>query len=177
MLLFVMINRFRFIAALVWLWLPWSVRAEERAAQGQPLVLWYRQPAAKWVEALPLGNGRLGAMVFGGVPQERLQLNEDTLYAGGPYDPANPGALAALPEVRRLVFAGQYAEAQSLAGKTMMAKPLRQMPYETLGDLFLTFPATQSVTHYRRDLDLDTAIAHVSYVADGVAYHREIFCG
>jgi hypothetical protein len=114
-LIFVMINRFCLIAALLPLWLPWCVRAGERAAQGQPLVLWYRQPAAKWVEALPLGNGRLGAMVFGGVPQERLQLNEDTLYAGGPYDPDNPGALAALPEVRRLIFVGQYAEAQSLA--------------------------------------------------------------
>ena len=73
-----------------------------------PLLLWYKRPAQKWVEALPVGNGRLGAMVFGGVPQERLQLNEDTLYAGGPYDPNNPNALAALPEARRLIFAGEY---------------------------------------------------------------------
>jgi alpha-L-fucosidase 2 len=140
-----------------------------------PLSLWYRRPAGKWVEALPLGNGRLGAMVFGGVERERLQLNEDTLYAGGLYDPNNPQAHDALPEVRRLVFAGQYAEAAALAGKKMMATPLRQMPYETLGDLFLSFPEMSS-SQYRRDLDLDTAIAHVSFVHDGVTFTREIFC-
>ncbi|HEY3862806.1 MAG TPA: glycoside hydrolase family 95 protein [Verrucomicrobiae bacterium] len=158
---------FRFLAAA--LLLPAWLHA-------QPLVLWYRQPAAKWVEALPLGNGRLGAMVFGGIARERLQLNEDTLYAGGPYDPANPDALAALPEVRRLIFAGQYAEAQTLIGQKMMAKPLREMPYETAGDLFLTFPGAQSATNYRRGLDLDTAIAHVSYTAGGAIHSREIFC-
>jgi alpha-L-fucosidase 2 len=163
-----MTNPFRFMAAIFSICAPLCSRA-------QPLLLWYRQPAVKWVEALPLGNGRMGAMVFGGVPRERLQLNEDTLYAGGPYDPDNPGAPAILPEVRRLVFAGQYAQAQALASN-MMAHPLRQMPYETVGNLLLTFPETQSVTHYRRDLDLDTAIAHVSYVADGVACNREVFC-
>jgi len=167
----VMFNRFRFVTALSALWLPLCVRAETV----QPLLLWYRQPAVKWVEALPLGNGRLGAMVFGGVPQERLQLNEDTLYAGGPYDPDNPGALAVLPEVRRLIFAGQYSQAQSLASN-MMAHPLRQMPYETLGDLLLTFPEAHSVTNYRRELSLGTAIADVSYTADGVSFDREIFC-
>ena len=73
-------------------------------------------------------------MVFGGAEQEHLQLNEDTLYAGGPYDPANPEALNALPEVRRLIFAGEYKAAQALAGEKMMAKPLREMPYETVGD-------------------------------------------
>jgi alpha-L-fucosidase 2 len=139
-----------------------------------PLSLWYRRPAEKWVEALPLGNGRLGAMVFGGVRREHLQLNEDTLYAGGPYDPSNPAALIALPEVRRLIFAGQYAAAAALAGKKMMATPLRQMPFQTLGDLFLDFPE-MTPTRYRRDLDLDTAIARVSFVSDGVTFTREVF--
>src|ERR1035438_3930163 len=104
------------------------------------LSLWYRQPAAAWTEALPIGNGRLGAMVFGGVNQERLQLNEDTLWAGGPYDPVNPDAKAALPEARRLIFDGKYDEARNLIGAKIMAKPLGQMPYETVGNLFLTFP-------------------------------------
>jgi alpha-L-fucosidase 2 len=79
------------------------------AEESTPLLLWYAQPAKQWVEALAVGNGRLGAMVFGGVPQERLQLNEDTLWAGGPYDPANPDALEVLPKVRELIFAGRYA--------------------------------------------------------------------
>ena len=84
-------------------------------APAEPLSLWYRHPANQWVEALPLGNGRLGAMVFGGVNREILQLNEDTLWAGGPYDNSNPGALEALPEARRLVFAGKYKEAEDLS--------------------------------------------------------------
>ena len=141
----------------------------------EPLSLWYRQPAKQWVEALAVGNGRLGAMVFGGVAQERIQLNEDTLWAGGPYDPANPDALAALPKVRELIFAGQYREAHNLIGQKMMAKPLTQMPYQCVGDLLLKFPDTDGATDYRRDLNLDTAVATVAYTIDGVRYTREVF--
>jgi alpha-L-fucosidase 2 len=155
------------------------------------LSLWYRQPAAdrplpasrprgrgadaEWVRALPVGNGRLGAMVFGGVVHERLQLNEDTLWAGRPYDPVNPDAKEALPEVRRLVAARQYTDAARLVSQKVMAKPLAQMPYQTLGDLTLTFPATAAVENYRRDLDLATATAHVSYTTAGVRFEREVF--
>ena len=146
----------------------------EAAAPQEPLSLWYRRPAAQWVEALPVGNGRLGAMVFGDVSHERLQLNEDTLWAGGPYDPNSPDALAALPEVRRLIFGGKYAEAADLIGQKMMARPLRQMPYETVGDLLLTFPDVVAVADYRRDLNLDTAIASVTYNVGGVRFTREI---
>ncbi len=141
----------------------------------EPLSLWYQKPAVKWVEALPVGNGRLGAMVFGGIDQERLQLNEDTLWAGGPYDPVNPEAKDALPEVRRLIFDGKYKEADRLITAKVMAKPLRQMPYETVGDLLLTFPDTAAVQDYRRDLNLDTAVATVSYTAGGVKFKREVF--
>jgi len=141
----------------------------------EPLSLWYRQPAKQWVEALAVGNGRLGAMVFGGVAQERIQLNEDTLWAGGPYDPANPDALEALPKVRELIFAGQYREAHNLVGQKMMAKPLTQMPYQCVGDLLLKFPDASGVTDYRRDLNLDTAVATVAYSIDGVRYTREVF--
>ncbi|AJP72516.1 glycoside hydrolase family 95 protein [Sphingomonas hengshuiensis] len=128
--------------------------------------LWYRQPAAKWVEALPVGNGRIGAMVFGGTAQERLQLNEDTLYGGGPYNPVNPDAQAALPEVRRLIFAGKFAEAQALANAKLMAKPLQQMPYQTFGDLLLDMPGVDAagVQGFERELDLDSAVATTTFV-------------
>ena len=166
----------------------------EAPAPEGAMTLWYRQPAsdhpytppvgggrgggpgaAEWVRALPVGNGRLGAMVFGGVVNERLQLNEDTLWAGGPYDPVNPDSLAALPEVRNLLFDAKYSEAAKLITDKVMAKPLAQMPYETIGNLQLTFPATISVENYRRELDLDNAIARVQYTSEGVRYTREVF--
>jgi hypothetical protein len=147
----------------------------EASPPTEPLSLWYRRPAGKWVEALAVGNGRLGAMVFGGIERERLQLNEDTLWAGGPYDPTNPEALAALPEARRLIFDGQYREANRLIGEKMMARPLRQMPYQTVGDLLLAFREVRSVANYRRDLNLDTGLARVTYAASGVTYTREVF--
>ncbi len=145
----------------------------------EPLVLHYTRPATEWVEALPVGNGRLGAMVFGGIHQERLQLNEDTLWGGGPYQPVNPDALAALPEVRRLIAAGDYAAAQALADRKLMARPLRQMPYQTVGDLMLTFSGADTVSDYRRELDLDTAVAKTSYTSGegpwAVTQVREVF--
>jgi alpha-L-fucosidase 2 len=132
-----------------------------------PASLWYRAPAsdhpfaparssgqgagAEWVRALPVGNGRLGARIFGGAVHERLQLNEATLWAGRPYDPVNPDAKAALPQVRRLLTQGRYGDAARLVSQSIMAKPLAQMPYQTLGDLTLTFPQADSVEHYRRE--------------------------
>jgi alpha-L-fucosidase 2 len=141
----------------------------------QRLVLWYEKPATQWVEALPVGNGRLGAMVYGGTASERLQLNEDTLYAGGPYDPNNREALAALPEARRLIFEGKYKEANDLVGAKMMAQPIKQMPYEPIGDLKLEFPGHIEIRNYRRELDLETAIAKVSYNSGDVNFTREAF--
>ena len=112
----------------------------------EALVLWYDKPATEWTEALPIGNGRLGAMIFGGPEVEQLQLNEDTLYAGSPYDPNNPEALKALPEARRLIFEGKYKEAHDLVGAKMMAQPIKQMPYEPVADLKVTFPDHKDVT-------------------------------
>lgn len=140
-----------------------------------PLLLWYDKPAEQWVEALPVGNGRLGAMLFGGIQDERLQLNEDTLYAGGPYDPNNPHALKALPEARRLIFEGKYQEATNLVGEKMMARPIKQMPYQPVGDLKLHFPGHNKISGYRRELDLDTAIASVSYTSGGTRFVRGVF--
>jgi alpha-L-fucosidase 2 len=142
---------------------------------GPELVLRYDRPAGEWVEALPVGNGRLGAMVFGGIAHERLQLNEDTLWAGGPYDPANPAALPALPEIRRLIAAGDYAAAQKLAQERFMAKPMQQMPYQCLGDIFLTFPGSETVRDYQRSLDLDTAVARTEYTVGATRFVRETF--
>jgi alpha-L-fucosidase 2 len=139
------------------------------------LELWYRQPATAWTEALPIGNGRLGAMVFGDPSRERLQLNEDTLWAGGPYDPVNPEAREALPRVRRLIADGRYREAHALIGERMLATPLRQMPYQPVGDLWLTLPDAAGLEGYRRALDLDRAITTVRYTAGGVTYTREAF--
>ena len=147
----------------------------EAGPPSEPLSLWYRRPAAQWVEALAIGNGRLGAMVFGGIERERLQLNEDTLWAAGPYDPSNTNALAALPEARRLIFAGRYLEAEKFIHDNMMARPLREMPYQTVGDLILDFPEVKQVENYRRDLSLDTGVARVRYTAHGVTFTREIF--
>ena len=101
--------------------------------------LWYRQPAIAWTEALPVGNGHVGAMIFGGIAQERLQLNHNRLSAGAPYQADNPDALEALPRVRALIDAGQYAQAEALAGARMMGRPLTQMPYGALGDLLIDF--------------------------------------
>src|SRR5687767_3416676 len=141
--------------------------------------MWYTQPAAKWEEALPVGNGRLGAMVFGGVAEERLQLNEDSLWSGGPQDADNPEALVALPKIRELLFAGNYVEAQRLTDKTQVCKgPGDQPPfgsYSTLGELTLTFEGQNDLGEYRRELRLDDAIARVSYHAGGATHVRETF--
>jgi len=161
---------------LLIVWLAVTPVAAATSAENQgDLLLWYRQPAKQWVEALPIGNGRLGAMVFGGVEKERIQLNEDTLSAGGPYDPTNSDALAALPEARRLIFAGDFNHANKLIGAKMMAKPIVQMPYQTVGDLYLTFANMEGAVNYRRQLDLDTAITRVDFSSGDVNFTREVF--
>ncbi len=139
------------------------------------LVLWYRQPAKLWVEALPVGNGRLGAMVFGGVERERLQLNEDTIWDGFRRDVTNPAALQALPEVRRLLFAGKNEEATKLSAATMMGVPMSIKSYQPLGDLLLEMADGADVEQYRRELDLETGVATVRYGSKGATFTREVF--
>ena len=145
-------------------------------APQNPWKLWYQKPAENWeTQALPVGNGRIGGMVFGGVPRERIQLNEDSLWAGGRQDRINPEGLKALPKVRELMFAGKNEEAAELAGKTMMGVPPTVESYEPLGDLFLEVPAMREITDYHRGLDLNTAIADVEYTSGTVSFRREVF--
>jgi alpha-L-fucosidase 2 len=139
------------------------------------LVSWYRRPAEEWQQALPVGNGRLGAMVFGGVPRERIQFNEDSLWVGRPHDYSHEGAAKFLPELRQLLFAGKQREAESLAMQEFMSVPLHQMPYQPFGDLNLTFAGHDSAADYRRDLDLDQAVAVTRYKVGDATFTREVF--
>ncbi len=139
------------------------------------LELWFEKPAATWTEALPVGNGRLAAMVFGGVREERLALNEGNIWAGGPREYDNPEALAALPEIRRRILAGQYREAHELTNAKFMGKPMGQAPYQPLGDLILNFEHPSEPTSYRRELNLNDAVARTTYTVDGIQFQREVF--
>ena len=145
------------------------------AAETQDLRLWYTKPATQWLEALPIGNGRVGAMVYGGPAEERLQFNEDSVWKGKPHNYAHEGAFEVLPELRRLLNEGKQKEAEALAMKKFMSVPLRQMAYQPFGDLLLSFPGHEKATDYRRELDLDTGLVRVTYQVDGTSYQREMF--
>ncbi|MCE7079283.1 glycoside hydrolase family 95 protein [Streptomyces sp. ST2-7A] len=145
------------------------------APEDAPHLLWYPAPADEWLRALPIGNGRLGAMVHGGVEEEELQLNEDTLWAGGPHVFDNPRAAAALPEVRRLILSGEWDAAQRVVDEDLMGVPVRQPPYQTAGSLRLALPGGGPVEGYRRFLDPRSALHTVEYARDGVRYRRETF--
>ena len=179
------VSRAAYTAAAI---LCWSARVFAQPAVEHPTTtLWYDKPAAKWEEALPVGSGRLGAMVFGGIDSERIQFNEDTLWTGKPQDYVRPGAIDALPDVRRLIFeAGKPGiakeEQQKLVDQAanvfrafMISKPVRQKAYQPFGDLRFTFPGMANATNYQRRLDLDTAVATTTYTVDGVTYTREVF--
>jgi alpha-L-fucosidase 2 len=154
-----------------------SARAAERQQQKpwDALEMWYAQPATKWVEALPIGNGRLGAMIFGGTADEHLQFNEDTVWTGAPHEYQHEGAVKYLPQIRQLLFDGKQKEAEDLAMAQFMSVPVRQKAYQPFGDLRLHFAGHERATHYRRDLTLDAALAHVSYQVDGVTYKRTAY--
>ena len=141
----------------------------------QDMKLWYDKPALDWNQALPLGNGRLGAMVFGNPAVEQLQLNEETIWAGSPNSNAHKLEDGVLEKVRQLIFEGKYMEAQDLATAKIMSPKNHGMPYQTMGDLFISFPGHAEYSDYYRDLNISDAIAHVSYKVDGVTYKREMF--
>ena len=137
------------------------------------VLIWFQQPAAQWADALPVGNGRLGGMVFGGHNQERIALNEDTLWSGSPSDWNNPGARKHLPVVRDLVLKRKEYKAADLECRFMQG-PYNQA-YQPLGDLLIDFDHATEVSNYRRELNLDTAVAMVSYEVNGATFQREVF--
>jgi alpha-L-fucosidase 2 len=165
-----MINK-RIIFICILSWIIIKVCAQSDAY----LKLWYTQPAKQWVEALPVGNGRLGAMVFGDPIKEVIQLNENTVWAGSPYRNDNPDAKEALPEVRRLIFEGKYKEAQDLINQKFISKISNGMPYQTVGNLRLLFPGHENYTGYYRELDIEKAVASSSYIINGTKYKTTIF--
>ena len=149
-----------------------SIEANRLSLNADP-VLWYAMPAASWNEALPVGNGRLAGMVFGNTGRERIQLNEDTLWAGAPHQGGILGAHRHLPEIRRLLFAGRYVEAQAMVNREFIEGRVVRA-YQTLGDLWIDL-GTESQAGYRRELDLETGIARTEWTRDGVAFTREVF--
>ncbi|MFN8355855.1 MAG: glycoside hydrolase family 95 protein [Spirosomataceae bacterium] len=138
------------------------------------LLLWYDQPAKRWEDALPVGNGRLGAMVFGKYGEERIQLNEDTYYSGGPYSTVVKGGYKVLPQIQQLVFEQKFLDAHNLFGRHLMGYPVEQQKYQSLGNLHLFFKQQDSVSTYKRWLDLQTGVSGVSYLANGVRFQREV---
>jgi alpha-L-fucosidase 2 len=138
-------------------------------------LLWYDTPAKVWNDALPVGNGRLGAMIFGTPDNERIQFNEETYWSGGPYSSVTKGGAKYLPEVQNLVFQDKFLEAQKLFGSKLMGYPVEQQKYQPMGNLVLHFDSGKEQTNYKRWLDLTTGISGVEYSANGVKYHREIF--
>ncbi|MDR2467211.1 MAG: glycoside hydrolase N-terminal domain-containing protein [Prevotellaceae bacterium] len=137
--------------------------------------LWYDSPAAQWIEALPVGNGGMGAMVFGAPSAERLQLNEETVWAGQPNNNPNPDALKALPEIRKMLFEGRFKEAQDKATREVMSKTNHGMSYQPVGDIFFAFPGHEKAENYYRELDIASAVASSRYTVAGTEYRREVF--
>ena len=138
-------------------------------------LLFYDQPAQQWTDALPIGNGRLGAMIYGGVPREHIQFNEETLWTGEPHNYAHKGASKYLEEIRQLLADGKQVEAQNLAMEEFMSVPLKQKAYQPFGDLYIDFHKHESYSDYSRALDLERAISTVSYKVGDTEYKREVF--
>ncbi len=139
------------------------------------MVLWYKQPGEKWLEGMPVGNGYMGAMVFGRVRNERIALNEGTFWSGRPHNYTNPEGYKYYPKIRDLVFAGKYKEAEKMANEHFFGIPPNQQAYQPLGDLLLDFKNSGNVEDYYRELDMETGIAKVTYTNNGAEYTREIF--
>ncbi len=139
------------------------------------LTLWYKQPAKVWDEALPVGNGRLGAMVFGNAENERIQINEESIWAGCPVNNNNPGSLAHLPEIQKALFESKFKEAWQLANDNMLGTPPRIRSYQPLGDLLINYAWKTKPENYRRSLDLKTGVATTEFAVDGKKYRQEVY--
>lgn len=144
-------------------------------SQKQELKLWYDAPARQWTDALPLGNGRLGAMVFGTPAQERIQINEETIWGGGPHNNVNYAAKDGLEQIRTALWEGRRSDAQALCDQYISSKSAHGMPYQTAGSLMLDFDGITDFTDYYRELDIDRAVALTRFKANGTEYTRECF--
>lgn len=152
-----------------------STFSTEAVPAATDLKLWYNQPARLWEEALPLGNGRLGAMVYGHPSTETIQLNENTFWAGGPHNNINTAALSSLPKIRSLIATGDYVAAEALAAQNITSQGAQGMPYQSAGHLHLDFPTHTNYRNYYRDLDITNAVASTSYQVGEVIYNRKVF--
>jgi len=159
--------------------LSWAMQAGQTPISGEdeatPYKLFFDQPATTWPDSLPVGNGRLGACVFGNPAKDRIQLNEESIWDGEVRDRNNPQASPTVEKLRQLLFAGKVAEAEALVPDNFLAIPRRMPCYQTLGDLHLDFGQMDNVTNYRLELNLDTAIATTTFTHEGVDYRREVF--
>lgn len=154
----------------------WILATPAKSQSNTPLSLWYDRPAGStWENALPVGNGRLGAMVYGNVEKELIQLNEHTVWSGSPNRNDNPAALDSLAFLRRLVFEGKYKEAEQMANRVIISKKSHGQMFQPVGNLVLTFPGHENYTNYRRELDLEKAVATTTYKAGEVGYTRQVF--
>ncbi|TFG89987.1 MAG: glycoside hydrolase family 95 protein [Candidatus Atribacteria bacterium] len=160
---------------LLYCMLVLAIIADVAAQNDSYLKLWYTSPAKIWVEALPVGNGRLGAMVYGDPSKELIQLNENTVWAGSPYRNDNPDARAVLSEVRKLIFDGEYKEAHDIVNQKFISKISTGMPYETMGNLRLVFQGHGKFSDYYRELDIEKAMVASRYTLNGVKYKTEVF--
>ena len=137
-------------------------------------LLWHKKPAEEWENAFPVGNGRLGAMVYGGIKEEKIQLNEDTYWSGGPYSTVVKGGYKELPKIQKLIFEGKPLEAHKIFGRYLMGYPVEQQKYQSLANLHLFFNEDLEAKNYKRWLDLSEGIAGVEYTINGVTYLREV---
>ena len=168
------------VSALFWVLVPAMSQGTDvpKSIDGKTFspatLLWYQAPAKVWEEALPVGNGRLGAMVFGKNGEERIQLNEETYWSGGPYSTVVKGGYKVLPDIQKMIFEGNPIGAHKLFGRYLMGYPVEQMKYQPIGNLHLFFENEKEVTGYKRWLDLATGTAGTEYTVNGVTYHREV---
>mgnify|MGYP005837834127 FL=1 len=152
-----------------------SIKTPKAAEIDPTTVLWYSHPADKWENALPVGNGRLGAMVFGQVDEERIQFNEETYWSGGPYSQTVKSGYQVLPEIQSLIFSGEYIKAHKLFGRYLMGYPVEQQKYQSMGDVILKLGHGPEVKNYRLELDLEEAVIRVTYEDRGIKFQREVF--
>lgn len=174
-MIIIMKEPYRFLLALSLLTLFSCNSSKTNKELNPSLMLWYDQPATNWTEALPVGNGRLGAMVYGSIEKEVIQFNEETLWTGQPHDYSHDSAHEVLSELRQLLWDGKQKEAHELGNERFMSQPFGQFCYQPFGNVLLDFPNHKNVNNYKRQLDLEDAISSVGYEIEGVKYKREVF--